>query len=144
MLKNSLSDIQVLGLLAMSVQQLSTPIQIDPAEYFGSEGLVKEVLADPAKALRGILQKQYPSLVWPEKEKVWKPLIELFKEDCEHEHQYALFGVAERRRASCMKVIEYDKAIPGVLSRKIVDDAHEGLAAATRTLTSVREAENED
>lgn len=125
-----MTPLQLLTILAMAnlaAKDASILDAFEPAEFFGMEDSVRMMKDNRLSALIAIMKREC-GIEWSGKTSLFEFIIEEQKSRSISDKAFAVWSVDQRRREDAMKVLRYDRVIPGVLSKDVLDKAREVLA----------------
>ena len=95
---------------------------ISPADFFGIENHIKGMLDCPRETLQRVLWHNL-SVAWDMESPLWSVVLAAAKVQCSIDRGYADMMVDKLHKESAMKILNYNKECPGVLSVSVVQAA---------------------
>lgn len=115
------------------IQNMPDRSSINPQEYFGMQSWVQKMVDDPVKGMQDLLKAS--GIAWDGNGKYWLTISEEVKKQCRVSMAVAHMNVEDRREDDAREILAYNKAIPGVLSSRVVEQSQEvALKAADRNV----------
>jgi hypothetical protein len=113
-------------LLTLAIANMKDRSTVDVSRYFGMESSVAEAIKSPTSAMKKLIQETL-NAEWNGTDPLWQFIVDTIAKNCETMEQVAVWGVDQRRRDDCHRMIAREMAAPGSVKPHILKSAQDLL-----------------
>lgn len=113
-------------LLVLAIANLKDRSAVDSSLYFGMESTASEAIQAPIAALKKLV-KETLNADWNGADPLWQFIVDTIAQNCATVEQASLWGVDQRRREDCHRIISRERACPGSVKPHVLKTAYDVL-----------------